>query len=251
MKVKESLFEKSARAYNLYAKKQIRVEKANELRFIRRISGRHLKGNSISLLDVGCGEGRLAKPLSNHYQVTGIDSDRKAIALARRNAKGAKFIVGDMRRFSLGKEFDIIVSIHAIDHGDEQRKEIGKTLRNLDTHLKSRGILVFDINFCKEHKSDNVVTTTYATPNNTRFVHIFRSYVKGNTSNTESFVTMLKGGKAQIEFSTHKSPYLLDISKIGKIMEGLGLRMYVYNGWSTKTWNGKEKIPPVFVCRKL
>src|SRR4051812_33262513 len=63
------------------------------------------------ILDLCCGTGRVsAGLLERGFRVTGVDASESMIALARRNAPAADFIVGDLRALSLPGQFDAIVS---------------------------------------------------------------------------------------------------------------------------------------------
>src|SRR5437588_3552481 len=69
------------------------------------------------ILDLGCGQGRHALELAKReYQVTGLDRDEVAIAIARERAAKAKqeitYVVGDMLQLEeLPGEFDAIISM--------------------------------------------------------------------------------------------------------------------------------------------
>lgn len=73
-------------------------------------------------LDVGCGEGMLARELSRvSPRVLAIDQDEPSIALARRQDAGAgvEYVCGDFLDHGLEPEsFDFIASIAALHHMD-------------------------------------------------------------------------------------------------------------------------------------
>jgi SAM-dependent methyltransferase len=73
-------------------------------------------------LDVGCGEGFLARELRRVVpQVVGIDKDEPTVARARRNDGGAgvAYVLSDFLGASFRPEsFDMIVSIAALHHMD-------------------------------------------------------------------------------------------------------------------------------------
>jgi SAM-dependent methyltransferase len=74
-------------------------------------------------LDVGCGEGGLARELRQVVpHVVGIDSDAPVIDRARQQDKGAgvEYINGDFLAYDLQPEsFDVIVSVAALHHMNE------------------------------------------------------------------------------------------------------------------------------------
>jgi SAM-dependent methyltransferase len=78
-----------------------------------------------SVLDVGCGSGWPwgAALLDRGFRVTGIDASRHLIAHARRTLPDGAWIVGDMRTFDLGRNFDGILIWYSLFHlppGDQE-----------------------------------------------------------------------------------------------------------------------------------
>jgi SAM-dependent methyltransferase len=99
------------------------------------------------ILDLGCGTGRLAIPLSrNGKQVTGLDAMPAMIDHARRKAAGLpiRWIDGDFRNFDLGETFDLAISCaHAFQSlltEDDQQRFLACTAR----HVVPGGMLAFD-----------------------------------------------------------------------------------------------------------
>jgi len=64
------------------------------------------------VLDVGCGTGRLAVPLSEGHAVVGVDASREMLAVARGKRSHAGFVLGDASRlpFAAGT-FEVAVAM--------------------------------------------------------------------------------------------------------------------------------------------
>ncbi len=63
-----------------------------------------------SVLDAGCGTGRVAIELARHgVDVAGVDLDAGFIDEARRKASGVEWHLGDLATVDLGRSFDLIV----------------------------------------------------------------------------------------------------------------------------------------------
>ena len=63
-----------------------------------------------SVLDAGCGTGRVAIELSRHdITVVGVDVDASMIAEARRRAPGLPWIEADLATLDLGRRFDVVI----------------------------------------------------------------------------------------------------------------------------------------------
>src|SRR2546427_7361268 len=65
--------------------------------------------SSKSILDLGCGVGRHAGPLSNRHEVTGIDISGKMIRVARKRYPECEFHEMDMRNITLERSFDVAI----------------------------------------------------------------------------------------------------------------------------------------------
>jgi SAM-dependent methyltransferase len=91
------------------------------------------------VLDAGCGAGvPVAKILSEHFYVTGVDFSEKQIELARKNVPGARFLCQDMTDLDFPPHsFDGICSFYSIIH--IPRKEHGVLLENFYRILKPGG----------------------------------------------------------------------------------------------------------------
>lgn len=77
-----------------------------------------------SILDVGCGNGRLSQGLSKFGRVTGLDLASRAIEEARKNFPDVRFINGDVTDpiiiKNLQEKFNIVVCSEVIEHVDNQ-----------------------------------------------------------------------------------------------------------------------------------
>jgi 2-polyprenyl-3-methyl-5-hydroxy-6-metoxy-1,4-benzoquinol methylase len=85
-------------------------------------------------LDVGCGEGILARELSGSVRhVTGLDLDEPSIRLAREQdtAHRIEFLQGDFLTYRFEDSFDFIASVAALHHMDASRAlaKMGALLR--------------------------------------------------------------------------------------------------------------------------
>lgn len=66
--------------------------------------------NPRSVLDAGCGSGRVAIELARHgIDVVGVDVDASMIAEARRRSPGLTWVQADLATLDLGRVFDVVV----------------------------------------------------------------------------------------------------------------------------------------------
>lgn len=98
------------------------------------------------LLDVGCGTGRVARPLAAEgYQVTGIDTSVEALLAARHSAPRVTFVALDQRHVGeLRWSFDVVVVLwNSIGFGS--RSDDRATLRGLHGILRPGGRVLLDL----------------------------------------------------------------------------------------------------------
>jgi SAM-dependent methyltransferase len=63
-----------------------------------------------SVLDAGCGTGRVAIELARHgMEVVGVDVDESMLATARRLAPTVEWVHSDLTTLDLGRTFDVVV----------------------------------------------------------------------------------------------------------------------------------------------
>jgi SAM-dependent methyltransferase len=92
-----------------------------------------------SVLDLGCGAGiPIARKLSERHRVTGVDTSRAMLRLARANIPDARFIHSDILDVDLGdSSFDAVVAIFVLFH--LPRQEHGRVFERVWSWLRPGG----------------------------------------------------------------------------------------------------------------
>jgi SAM-dependent methyltransferase len=95
-----------------------------------------------SVLDAGCGTGRVAIRLVElGYEVVGVDVDAAMLAMARQEAPDLDWREGDLSTFDLGARFDVVLmagnTIPLLEAGT-----LLATAQRLAAHLTPTGLLV-------------------------------------------------------------------------------------------------------------
>lgn len=96
----------------------------------------------IKILDIGCGEGRNSRFLSDeHFEVVGIDISKIAIQKAKKfDNSRTKYLVADMRELPFfDNSFDAVISIQTIFHGC--LRDIRKTINEILRVTKKSGLI--------------------------------------------------------------------------------------------------------------
>jgi len=99
-----------------------------------------------SLLELGCGTGSILARLTSVPSLTGLDRSPGMLAVAREKVPGARLVEGDMKAFSLGETFDVVISVfdslnHLLSFGDWQ-----SMFDLVHQHLTDGGLFIFDVN---------------------------------------------------------------------------------------------------------
>ena len=95
-----------------------------------------------SVLEIGCGTGRITFPLAKKVsEMIAIDIDESAIeeALKRNRYENVKFLVENIETTKLGKKFDVILSTWL---GYMYLNNIPKAIKNISYHLKDNGVFL-------------------------------------------------------------------------------------------------------------
>jgi len=113
------------------------------------------------VLDAGCGAGvPVAKMLSKHFKVVGVDFSESQIELARENVPEAEFLIQDLSNLDFPENhFDAIVSYYAIIH--IPREEHQSILKTFSRILRPGGLLLLctGATDLKDDISDNYLGT--------------------------------------------------------------------------------------------
>jgi SAM-dependent methyltransferase len=99
-------------------------------------------GPRTSVLDAGCGTGRVAAELARRgLDAVGVDLDPDMLERARTRAPGLEWVLGDIAAVDLGRRFDVVVMAGNVMIFLEPGTE-GRVLANLAGHLAPHGVLV-------------------------------------------------------------------------------------------------------------
>ncbi|HEX2041955.1 MAG TPA: class I SAM-dependent methyltransferase [Acidimicrobiales bacterium] len=95
-----------------------------------------------SVLDAGCGTGRVAAELARRgLDTAGVDLDPAMLERARSRAPELEWVLGDIAEVDLGRRFDVVVMAGNVMIFLEPGSE-GRVVANLARHLAAGGVLV-------------------------------------------------------------------------------------------------------------
>jgi SAM-dependent methyltransferase len=137
-----------ADAYN-----QLYIDKdyAAECDLIEKLFRRYSTSSVSRVLDLGCGTGNHAFPVSRRgYDVVGVERAESMLALARRklsqngNKGTVRFQQGDIRDVDLGQKFDAALMMFAVLGYQVENGDVLAALKTARRHLEPGGLLIVD-----------------------------------------------------------------------------------------------------------
>lgn len=127
---------------------QSQLERAHEIELFdreKRAIGRHFTDRGATVLDVGCGAGRVACALdAREFDVTGIDISDELIRAAQSHFPGIEFLVSDAANLPFSDDsFEyVIFAYNGIDYlFPEQRRR--DALREIRRVIRPSGVFIF------------------------------------------------------------------------------------------------------------
>jgi len=100
-----------------------------------------------AVLDICCGTGQFAATVRERgYNVEGFDASGEMIRFARRNARGVRFTVADVRAFHLNRRFDAAYCLYESLNHVPDIAGLGMAFRCVRSHLKRGAPFLFDLN---------------------------------------------------------------------------------------------------------
>jgi SAM-dependent methyltransferase len=107
------------------------------IRYVKRIG----KGKNLSILDAGCGTGRMLELLSEYGDATGIDNSDEAVGFSKSRGQSAEII--DLNLWKPEKKYDLIISLDVLYHSDI--KDDTFILENFYKALAPQGYLILNL----------------------------------------------------------------------------------------------------------
>lgn len=101
--------------------------------------------NHPDILDIGCGTGTLTCMLNELGNINGMDISSDMLAIASQKSNQINWLEGDMTRFELDHQFDIITIFCDSLNYLPTFEDVENTFIHVYSHLKEGGLLIFDV----------------------------------------------------------------------------------------------------------
>ena len=135
------MFKKSAEFYDaIYSWKDYEKES----RWLIKLIAQHKKSPGNSLLDVACGTGAHIPFLRKEFTIEALDLDQGMLKIARRKHSGVRFHHGDMTRFELKQEFDVVTCLFSSIGYVKTVTRLRQAIANMARHLRPGGVLIVE-----------------------------------------------------------------------------------------------------------
>ena len=102
---------------------------------------------SQSVLDVGCGNGRLVSGLPNGVKYTGFDFSKTLLAEAKKQFPGQRFLYGDVLDKSIWEKlgtYDAVFCVAVLHHIPERQQQVAM-LKHIRKHLAPKGFFYLTV----------------------------------------------------------------------------------------------------------
>jgi ubiquinone/menaquinone biosynthesis C-methylase UbiE len=111
-----------------------------------RLTKKAVASDTRSVLEVGCGTGRLLPILAQEYEtVVGVDLHEEMASLARERTTHAAVFQADMRTVSLSQSFDAVVLFEFMASLLKRENDVHTLFDNCYEHLHPNGILLCEV----------------------------------------------------------------------------------------------------------
>lgn len=220
-----------------------------ETEFVKKMIRKHKKTLGNEILDVGCGAGHHDLFLKDDYEVVGVDGSEKMLELARKRNSELAYHRGEMRTFQLNKKFDVVMAMDMIQY-NLTYSDLEKALRNLASHLKTGGLLLFYLENIKDKFEQNKTRFKKHRKGNVEIVLVENDY-DPNPDDTEFECHLVflirKDGRFQMEVDKHRMG-LFELRRILQMLKDLDFKTHLYE----LDFSGKKYLRegPFFVCEK-
>jgi hypothetical protein len=123
-----------------------------------------------------------------------------------------------------------------------------KALKEIFKSLKPRGILIFDLAYCREKWIEGYVGIRTIIKNNLQIAEIFKSRSINNVSYYNPIYLINDGDKSKFFIDSHKI-YLYKIKEMQKLLEKSGFKRVKISGdYKMQAYNQFKNKIPVFLA---
>ncbi len=249
-----SVFKDYSKYYNLlYKDKNYKAEVDYVLDLVSKqnVSGR-------TILNLGCGTGNHDFIFAEKgFEVFGVDLSEEMIEIAKSKISKKNtisFAQGDIRSFSIDKEFDIVLSLFHVMSYQTTNDDLVKTIKMAYKHLQKGGVFIFDCWYGPGVLTDNPQHKNKDFENDDFKVNRITSPTLINIENCVNVkfnvtITDKKTNEVYNLEELHKMRYLF-IPELKYLLEQAGFTLKIAEEWMTKKNLTEKSWYATIVCTK-
>ncbi len=155
---------------------------AAEAKTLHELATRNKRTQGNNLLDVACGTGLHAGHLAEFYRVEGLDIAEDMLSVAREKHPGIEFHQGDMRKFELHKQFDVVTCLFSAIGYMKTVTQLGQAIATMERHLLPGGVLFVEPWFTPEEWHTGSVHASFVDQPDLKIARMNISERKGKRS---------------------------------------------------------------------
>ena len=220
-----------------------------QMEIIVRLFEVHCDFKPKTILDAGCGGGKNAYWLKQHFEVTGIDLSPAMLEHFRKLNPESEYRQADMRDFDPGLEFDGIFINDSISHMTS-REDLKSVFRQAYRHLRRGGVMITIPEFTKDNFYQNTTVVSQASstlkPDGLEITIIENSFdpdPADDTFETTLVYLIREKGELRIEHETWELG-LFELDFWREALDETGFKVI------ESEMRLDNEFYPVFVCKK-
>ena len=177
-----------------------------------------------TLLDVGCGTGKHIQHLAERFDCVGLDASVEMLEQAKRNARAAEFVRGDMVDFDLGRKFDVVLCLFSSIGHVRTYPRLARTIRNFARHLKEGGVMIIEPWFTWSTVKDGYVHVLVQGDDNPKVVRVDITRIRRNLSILDERIVVANGAEGMTTYKDRMVMGLFEQERFLRLMREAGLK---------------------------
>jgi SAM-dependent methyltransferase len=196
-----------------------------------------------TVLDLACGTGRVSRLLARKgYEVTGVDASEEMIEVAKKNTPdgGVKYVCQRAEYLSLGRRFDLVVSLFDSLNYILDPDELRQCFRQVALHMKPESLFIFDMNGVYAFQADLFSQESFG--KNRPVEYIWRSHYDPETRLCRVEMDFIghQGGRREEFKEVHYQRAYLAEEVNGYLRDAGHEILAVYDGYATEPVRAKS-----------
>lgn len=191
-----------------------------------------------TMLDLACGTGKIFSYFPATIKKCGLDISEEMIKAGKNIYPRADYSIGDLRNFSLKKDFELITCFHDSLNYLLKDEELISHLKSVSRHMNKKSFYLFDLS-SERNLTNNFHGKTYKEKAGDTFLHWENYYDKKKKEivSTLIFTIQTENGSEEIK-EVHTQKYYSP-EEVDKFCKTAGLNL-IKIGSDYKEWHLKK-----------